>query len=115
MTTHDCDKSKANTKMDKKSLAILRKNAKACPYCGAWVQKTGGCDTMRCGTNSHGSILTAIRNGGCGHQFSWSSLKGCSTFYQGINGERRTGTISKEYRLKAMEAVFGKKAVALKH
>ena len=114
MLTHDCDKMKANAEMDKASLAILQKNAKACPNCGAWVQKTGGCDTMMCGTHSHGSIVTAIRNGGCGHQFAWSSLQPCSTFYTGIYGERRSGKISKEYRLKAMEYVFGKKAVALK-
>ena len=62
---------------------------------------------MMCGTNSHGSILQAILNGGCGHQFFWSSLKPASTFYHGINGERRSGTISKEYRMQAMKKVFG--------
>ena len=93
--------------MDAKTLATLQKNAKKCPNCQAWVQKNSGCDTMMCGTNSHGSILQAIRNGGCGHQFHWSNLKPASTFYIGINGERRTGKISKEYRLQAIQKVFG--------
>ena len=114
MLTHDCGKTKADAKMDKKTLAVLQKNAKPCPNCGAWVQKTGGCDTMMCGTHSHGSIIKAIQNGGCGHQFAWSTLKPCSTFYKGIHGEKRNGTISKEYRLQAMEHVFGKTAVAMK-
>ena len=69
---------------------------------------------MMCGTHSHGSIIKAIQNGGCGHQFAWSTLKPCSTFYKGIHGEKRNGTISKEYRLQAMEHVFGKTAVAMK-
>ena len=94
-------------KMDAKTLATLQKNAKKCPNCQAWVQKNAGCDTMMCGTNSHGSILQAIRNGGCGHQFHWSNLKPANTFYIGINGERRSGTISKEYRLQAIQKVFG--------
>ena len=104
---HKCNQGNGGAKMDAKTLATLRKNAKQCPNCQGWVQKSDGCDTMMCGTNSHGSILQAIRNGGCGHQFYWSSLKPASTFYTGINGERRNGLISKEYRLQAMEKVFG--------
>ena len=65
--------------------------------------KNAGCDYMMCGTHTHGSILQAIRNGGCGHQFFWSSLKPASTFYIGINGERRSGAISEEYRMQATE------------
>ncbi len=104
---HKCNEGGGGAKMDAKTLATLRKNAKQCPNCQGWVQKSDGCDTMMCGTNSHGSILQAIRNGGCGHQFYWSSLKPASTFYTGINGERRNGLISKEYRLQAIEKVFG--------
>ena len=104
---HKCNQGNGGAKMDAKTLATLRKNAKQCPNCQGWVQKSDGCDTMMCGTNSHGSILQAIRNGGCGHQFYWSSLKPASTFYTGINGERRNGLISKEYRLQAIEKVFG--------
>jgi hypothetical protein len=104
---HKCNEGGGGAKMDAKTLATLRKNAKQCPNCQGWVQKSDGCDTMMCGTNSHGSILQAIRNGGCGHQFYWSSLKPASTFYTGINGERRNGLISKEYRLQAIERVFG--------
>ena len=104
---HNCNQGSEGAEMDAKTLAMLRKNAKQCPNCQAWVQKNSGCDIMMCGTNSHGSILQAIRNGGCGHQFFWSSLKPASTFYHGINGERRSGTISKEYRMQAMKKVFG--------
>ena len=111
---HNCNQGSEGAEMDAKTLAMLRKNAKQCPNCQAWVQKNSGCDTMMCGTHSHGSIIKAIQNGGCGHQFAWSTLKPCSTFYKGIHGEKRNGTISKEYRLQAMEHVFGKTAVAMK-
>eukprot|EP00943_MAST-04B_sp_MAST-4B-sp1_P008266 g8266.t1 len=104
--THDCNASKGS-EIDAKTLATLRANAKQCPNCQAWVQKNDGCDTMMCGTNSHGSILQAIRNGGCGHQFYWTTLKPANTFYQGMNGERRSGFISAEYRKKCIEKVFG--------
>ena len=105
---HNCNNDGAQgAEMDAKTLATLRKNAKQCPNCQAWVQKNAGCDYMMCGTHTHGSILQAIRNGGCGHQFFWSSLKPASTFYIGINGERRSGAISEEYRMQAMKKVFG--------
>ena len=28
----------------------------------------------RCGERAHGSLESALRNGGCGHEFEWSTL-----------------------------------------
>lgn len=46
---------------------------------------------MMCGTTTHGKLYDAIRNGGCGHGFSWSSGKPVSTFFQNLQGQRVTG------------------------
>ena len=50
---------------DKASLDWMRKICKRCPGCGNFVQKTEGCDIMMCGTNAHGKVADALRNGGC--------------------------------------------------
>lgn len=103
---HDCDFDREN-KMDPETEKLIKKNGKKCPNCGMLVLKRGGCNTMMCGGDSHGKIVDAIKNGGCGHQFYWDSLKPANTFYIGIDGKRRSGFISKEYRLKALKVARG--------
>ncbi|GAB5356323.1 hypothetical protein AAMO2058_000281000 [Amorphochlora amoebiformis] len=100
---------KRNIKMDEKTKEMMKKLGKPCPNCGNFIEKIGGCDTMMCGGHSHGKIVQAIKNGGCGHQFFWSTGKPASTSYIGWDGKTRSGFISKEERLKAMEVAFGKK------
>jgi len=105
---HDCEAGAKNAKpMDEDTKKMLQKNGKKCPNCGNFIEKAGGCNTMMCGTHSHGSLVVAIRNGGCGHQFYWDSLKPASTSYKGVdeNGAQvnRSGFISAEERLRAMK------------
>jgi hypothetical protein len=52
--------------------------AKQCPGCGNVILKaTGGGDAMMCGCEARdagGTLAMALRLGGCGHEFSWSTL-----------------------------------------
>ena len=102
---HKChaNEKKTGEAMDKATLALLQSTGKRCPNCSKFVVKNGGCHFMMCGTNAHGNLLTAIRNGGCGHQFDWNTLAPANTFYHDANGVRKSGFISKEDRLKAIQ------------
>merc|ERR1719204_165057 len=74
-TEHACPQDKLKPgDVDQRTLALMKETGKMCPMCGNFVQKNGGCNTMLCGTNSHGKLRDALRNGGCGHQFYWDSL-----------------------------------------
>jgi len=42
-----------------------------CPHCARPVEKTGGCDSMKCGENYHGGE----RQQGCGKTFEWKNAK----------------------------------------
>eukprot|EP00466_Bigelowiella_natans_P008205 jgi/Bigna1/73943/fgenesh1_pg.26_\ len=99
---HDCKK--GEVKMDKQTEALLKKLGKKCPCCGNFLQKNGGCDIMMCGDTAHGNLLKAVKNGGCGHQFFWSSLKPAKTFFHDHTGKRRDGYITNEMREAAMKA-----------
>ena len=48
---------------------------------------------MMCGTNAHGKVADALRNGGCAYIFNWGSLKGCDDphGYTDINGNWKRG------------------------
>ena len=78
-------------------MRYLKKEAKQCPKCDFFVEKNGGCHTMviiqivlfsnvvtsyieLCGTDSHGKVVEALKNGGCAylaflrrHQLSYST------------------------------------------
>ena len=49
-----------------------------CQGCGKFVERTAGCRTMMCGTNAHGKVADALRNGGCALIFDWHGP--CRTF-----------------------------------
>jgi len=61
--------------MDVKTKKLLAKVGKNCPGCGNFIEKNEGCNTMMCGTNAHGRVGDALRNGGCALIFYWSTLK----------------------------------------
>jgi len=82
---------KADSLIDPASLKLMENLGKPCPMCGWFCIKNGGCNTMMCGTNSHGKIAEALKRGGCGHQFFWDSLKPCATFYYNLKGTKVTG------------------------
>jgi len=82
---------KADSLIDAASLKLMENLGKPCPICGWFCIKNGGCNTMMCGTNSHGKIIEALKRGGCGHQFFWDSLKPCQTFYISFSGQKVTG------------------------
>merc|ERR1711871_1903649 len=73
---HMC--TQATATVNPATLALMAKIGKKCPGCGKFVQKTEGCDIMMCGTNAHGKVNDALRNGGCAYIFSWKSLRGIS-------------------------------------
>merc|ERR1712232_1306743 len=43
-------------------------NCKMCPTCSKVMEKTGGCDSMKCGQDFHGGEVQS----GCGATFKWS-------------------------------------------
>jgi len=75
--------------VDHASVALMNQIAKKCPLCGFFVEKNGGCDFMMCGNDSHGSVVQALKNGGCGFQFNWNTLEPVNTFYNDIFGVRQ--------------------------
>jgi len=97
---HVCKTNDGKVVMDNKTLAYLKKEAKQCPKCGFFVQKNGGCHTMLCGTNSHGKVADALKNGGCGHQFDWNTLKDTHTYHTDIFGKRFDGIQPENLRIK---------------
>mmetsp|Transcript_16738 Transcript_16738/g.25184 ORF Transcript_16738/g.25184 Transcript_16738/m.25184 type:complete len:1029 (+) Transcript_16738:23-3109(+) len=105
---HDCSRTGAAKTMDTKTAAELKRIGKRCPNCGIAIQKQGGCDIMMCGTKAHGSLATAVANGGCGYQFRWSSLQAVSTTYIGLDGKRKNGIVSAEERFQALKALEAK-------
>mmetsp|Transcript_8447 Transcript_8447/g.13719 ORF Transcript_8447/g.13719 Transcript_8447/m.13719 type:complete len:98 (+) Transcript_8447:3361-3654(+) len=92
--------------MDEATRKELEKSGKQCPNCGKWIQKSGGCSVMMCGTSAHGKLEDAMRNGGCGLQFDWNTLKPISSFYYGINGERKTGIPSADERRQVLRMIL---------
>mmetsp|Transcript_2507 Transcript_2507/g.3614 ORF Transcript_2507/g.3614 Transcript_2507/m.3614 type:complete len:1241 (+) Transcript_2507:138-3860(+) len=98
-TKHVCKEAK---QMDFKTKRLLERICKKCPCCGKYIQKNQGCDTMMCGDKAHGDIVKAVKNGGCGHQFYWSTLRPAKTSYY-MAGQRRSGLITKAVRNEAMK------------
>ncbi|GAB5360639.1 hypothetical protein AAMO2058_000644300 [Amorphochlora amoebiformis] len=103
---HDCQSNTEET-VDKATLRMLKKTTKKCPNCGRHIEKNQGCKVMMCGTKAHGSLETAVKNGGCGLQFNWDTLKPVSGGYIDIGGKRVSGYITKEKRLAALRYVQG--------
>lgn len=89
---HKCPPRKEGAAMDASTLKMLNSLGKKCPRCEMFVQKNGGCNIMMCGTNAHGKLADALRNGGCGYQFYWDSGKPANSFYIDLDGKRVTGT-----------------------
>ena len=71
---HQCPSQKGGAEIDAMSLALVAKAGKKCPKCKMFVQRTEGCHVMMCGTNAHGKVTDALRNGGCAHIFDWNTL-----------------------------------------
>ena len=53
-----------------------------------FIMKNAGCDVMMCGDKAHGDLRKAIRNGGCGLTFMWSSMKYIEDNITNLNGQR---------------------------
>ena len=59
-------------------MAALGIECKGCPACNMLVTKEGGDDTMMCGCEARpagGTMEKALRQGGCGHEFNFKTLK----------------------------------------
>ena len=55
---------------------IIGKNGCQCPACGFVIERISGDDNMMCGCEARaagGNKAKALRNGGCGHEFKFSS------------------------------------------
>ena len=72
--THVCPTAKESRLEDEKSMKLMQKLGKKCPNCKMFIIKNEGCDYMMCGDKAHGDLTKAIRAGGCGQAFMWSSL-----------------------------------------
>lgn len=73
--SHMCAQVTAET--DQATLELLAKIGKKCPGCGKFTEKTQGCHIMMCGTDAHGKVRDALRNGGCAYIFDWNTMQGC--------------------------------------
>ena len=91
---HKCAEasSEAKTMEDAAGLAKMAKKlgGRKCPnpLCTMFIIKNAGCDFMMCGDRAHGNLTQAIRNGGCGCQFRWSTNAIISSSFTNIAGER---------------------------
>ena len=83
----------ATAEADPATKALLARIGKKCPACGKIVEKTEGCHIMMCGTNAHGKVADALRNGGCAFIFDWNTMKECEDGhgYHDINGVWQRG------------------------
>ena len=92
--THVCPEVGKKTKQlqqiqnDHATLALMKKLGKKCPNCNMFIMKNAGCDVMMCGDKAHGDLRKAIRNGGCGLTFMWSSMKHIEDNITNLNGQR---------------------------
>ena len=59
---------------DAAARSMMARIGKKCPACGMFIEKNEGCSTMMCGTDAHGRMEDALRNGGCGHEFNWLDM-----------------------------------------
>lgn len=92
MRSHRCpDGRRGILETDEASTQLMSRIGKRCPNCSMFIEKNSGCDYMMCGTRAHGRLDDAIRNGGCGHCFMWSSLKPVRTSYTGLDGTSKSG------------------------
>ena len=79
---HRCPETKAESKYDEAaSLQLMKTLGKPCPNCGMFLIKDEGCDKMLCGDSAHGSLLKAIKSGGCGQHFVWSTMQKTTTIF----------------------------------
>lgn len=108
-TQHECPVASADTSGDAASLLLMQSIGKKCPRCRMYVMKNGGCDYMMCGTRAHGKLADAIRNGGCGHCFSWKTGKPAPTFFINLEGAKVTGDAAAMYpaEIAALRAELG--------
>ena len=74
-----------------------------------WVEKTGGCDNMMCGTTAHGDLRRAIANGGCGYTFNWKSQEAIRYRFINLEGAQVTGEPTEMYptEIAALRAELG--------
>jgi hypothetical protein len=89
---HQCpDTAGKGAQIDAASLALVASAGKKCPKCKSFVQRTEGCHVMMCGTNAHGKMADALRNGGCAHIFDWNTLLPLNDGYGYINVDGSKG------------------------
>ena len=81
-------------------------NCRVCPSCARPVLKSGGCDTMRCGNNTHGP---ASNTNGCDRRFKWSlaspyrTRPGDGAHFDKLLAELRSRVGSRDHHKKMQE------------
>jgi hypothetical protein len=70
---HESRKKELHEKMEEqtKDEKWKAENTRLCPQCGRCVEKVGGCNLMKCGTDYHGGNV----QNGCGAKFKWNTAK----------------------------------------
>lgn len=87
--SHKCPEQKSNSKEDDEAtMNMMKKIGKKCPNCSMFIIKNEGCDYMMCGDKAHGDLTKAIKAGGCGQAFMWSSLKKITDSCTNFEGKR---------------------------
>lgn len=77
--------------------------------CGRVPAADPGCNFMMCGTQTHGNLRDAIRNGGCGYSFRWHNGQPSSTFFTNLQGKKVTGNPALMYpnEIKQLRQEYG--------
>jgi hypothetical protein len=97
--SHTCPSDKRSRAHDDvATLELMKKLGKKCPNCNMFIVKNSGCDVMMCGDKAHGDLRRAIKNGGCGQTFYWTSLKTFEDTITNLNGKRVRCNPPKKYK-----------------
>ena len=93
--------------VDSATLETMQSLGRQCPCCRSYVERISGCDVMQCGVNSHSSVLEAVRAGGCGTLFNWSTGQPVEGVWFAVDGSKMTGFVTIEEQRKALAVVQG--------
>ena len=102
--SHRCPEAKdSSLESDIATIQMMKKLGKKCPNCNMFIIKNQGCDIMMCGDSAHGDLRKAIKAGGCGQTFVWSTLKKIEDTITNFEGERVRCNPPVQYKLEILQ------------
>ena len=103
-STHRCPEAKdSRLESDIASIQMMKKLGKKCPNCDMFIIKNEGCDIMMCGDAAHGDLRKAIKAGGCGQTFRWSTLEKIEDTIMNFEGVRVRCNPPVKYKLEILQ------------